>query len=354
MNLSRKTIRNATIAGAILFVLAMIIWRWVARSSYIVNTISTAGASSSEGILYSNLATCTNTFVTSALSKLAVHTGTPACNAANGNISVNTLVPHTYVAGDSIVVGGVSSDGTSISSNIIGTATVVSVGADKLSYVYNIGAYCAPASLTGSPGYSYKSGDTLVTPLDTTRAACYQTAVSTYMTSKCSYSPSSPPSSPANTYTADITRINNAYADLIIQAAVAGNVNGVTKATIELARKADYTSAIRNFYQSVCPGYYAQTSTIDPGSTAAGTSYPASPYSSYSSTGSVSSGSYFDSTRITTTNIATWATYATGGANANKTGASIYPTGTPNSTIATDIGPGTVLVTYPSFTWGST
>lgn len=365
MNWSNATKRNAIIAGAVLIVLALILWRWWSRSTYTVTGV-TSGAAAPEGPLYSNLAQCTNTFIQSAITSLTVHTGTPVCDT-QGNVTVTTLLSHSYNVNDQIYVGGVSTDGTTLSTNINGLATVTQKAGPN-SYAYKAGGPCSPVgTLLGNPGYSYRSNDTVTRGLDQVRSDCYASNVSSYMNVRCTWTPAQPNAAgiTPNTYASDIAAINAAYNPVILQLSVQGGAATVAQA--ELARKADYTSAIRKFYQTVCPpGYYAVTTALDPGSAVPATNpnyYPQAPYSSYSSSSStgLTGGSWFDASKITPTNIATWATYATGGTNAAKTGASIYPPGTTNAQIASDIGPGTTLVTSrgtspnaQGFTWGST
>ena len=139
--------------------------------------------------------------------------------------------------------------------------------------------------------------------------SCSQVAVTNYMTAKCpisSLTASGFTSKPSVTDSAVQDRINGGWSNLnsdynSITNAYVSLVNvtaaGTTLDQIKAARKADYTAAARRFVAFVCPGYYnsANVDTINDF------------YNSYR----IGNATYgFDSSRITLSNVQSWASNA--------------------------------------------
>ena len=155
-----------------------------------------------------------------------------------------------------------------------------------------------------------------------------------------------------NAYTANITKITQAYSKLVLLAA-AGQAGSLTTADVQAARKADFTAATRNYFQAACgqsttsgATYYSTVTTggviQDPGA-AAVAGDPLSPYSSYTNPATtVTSGSGFNPALITAANVQTWKTQMT--STFKTTPGTTYP-GLTNAQIAALIGPGTVTAT---------
>lgn len=365
MNLTKNQIRNLIIAGAVLIVLALIVWRWKSRSTFAVSTI-TETSTGDEATLYSNLSTCQNTFIFGQQSKLVIHN---KISCQGSTVTAVSDAAHEYTANSSrIIVRGVSGDGTQTIKGYNGDDILVTGTPNPYTYTYTSPVPCSPGNgdfatfsdaSNGTQGFSWLVSDSDVTAQNETRMQCLSSNVSDYLTAKCpntdvNYVPAAGSASRSayDTYQNNKNAIIAAYSRLIY------NASGNTRTMMENARKADLTSALRNYLATACTGFYATTASMDPGSTAQ-TGYITSPYTTYTTTSgtSVTAGSNFNAALVTLDNINNWALYYTGGANAAKTTAATsrsfindngeYPTGTPNSAFAANVGPGTVTTLGP-------
>lgn len=361
--------------GLVLIVIAVVlffVWRrYRTKSDY-----STAEAASSTAALevayYSNLSACQNTFTTTGLGRLNIHTDITCSGTA---VTASTLVPHGYTAGTAVYVAGVSSDGQSVpvkgynsTVDSAGNITSITVTPDA-SNVYKY-TYTSPVTCSGTPstkGYSWLTSNTIPTNAFYARSNCFTSNVQMYMSSKCPWAtPDSSGTIPVptsgteltayNTYQSELQKIKDRYARLI-QDSLAGIPGTPSQDIIQQARAADFTSPTRKYIQAVCPGFYKYSSTIDPGASRitknAATNNPPftvaqSPYNTYtatlSGTGTVTSGSGFNPDLVTGSRISEWYNQMSA-ASAPTTALTTYYAGGGDQFVQNllkDIGPGTV------------
>jgi hypothetical protein len=384
MKLSRKDIRNLIIAGVVLVVIGLIIWRWKFKSNYTVASITSGTANSPESNLYSNLSLCQNNFVNQWISTtLSTHSNI-YCDS--GVVYVAADEAHGYTNGNLVTVQGVSSDGTTTTKGFNGDGiSVTKINDFKFSYSA-VGGTCTPSTKAASwtvvdagatnaaQGFSWLTSETATSTSNANRVNCMTSNITAFMSAKCpyaTYSSTAPTDSAIavyyNTYIADKDKIVAAYSRIL---ASASSGTTPTRETVLAARKADLTAALRKYLSQACTSFYASsTLSADPG-TASTTGYVTSPYNGFTASATSAlktaatstQGALFNGGLITTTNITNWALYASytptvgavvTGANANLTTVAAGNTRTPstqytkNSEIAADIGPGTVTTLGP-------
>lgn len=375
MKLSRKDIRNLIIAGVVLIVIGLIIWRWKFKSDYVVTSI-TSTSTGAEAALYANLSLCQNTFVTNEYNNIAIHSNI-WCSGSLVKATCDAV--HGYSSGNLITVRGVSGDGTQTITGYNGDNMQISV-VDSYTYTYTSPVACSQSgeanwtvfadNNNGTQGLSWLTSNPVTIAANVIRSNCFSDNVSTYISTSCpnsvsGYVPANGHSSYSayQIYLANKQTIVNAYSKLIN---FSSSSSSPTRAQYEAARKADLTAALRKYLADACTDFYKMRGSsvdINPGSTdQTSNGYVLSPYTSYaniatSSSTTFSSSSKFDPALITAANVTNWATYAIilGGATGTKanytTGglASVFnvsggefPSGTKNSDVAAIIGPGTI------------
>lgn len=365
--LSNKRNRMIFVFGIVLFLIfGLFVWRWRSRSTYATADMATAAAGTTTANYYSNLQTCQSAFATTTLGQVGVH---QSISCTGTTVTASTIVPHGYTTNQVINVQGVSSDGTTGAvTGYNGSGITVTAGP----YNNNVFQYqyTSPVTCGGTPsvyGYSWLSTATAVNTANVTRVQCISSNVQMYMNAVCPWTvttasglnipadnttgtilaPGSSPSASSNilfqTYQTNITNIKNAYSLLMIQAQ-GGVISSPTQQQIQAARTADFTSATRAYFQSICPGFY-KIALMDPGANqiTKGTTYPytipQSPYSTYNTVGTTqASGSWFNPANITAANVLNWVTKSTTTTALTNT----YPPGSTIANVAADLGPGTV------------
>ena len=134
MKLSRKDIRNLIIAGVVLVVIGLIIWRWKFKSNYTVASITSGTANSPESNLYSNLSLCQNNFVNQWISTTLSTHANIYCDS--GVVYVTADEAHGYTNGNLVTVQGVSSDGTTTTKGFNGDGiSVTKINDFKFSFL---------------------------------------------------------------------------------------------------------------------------------------------------------------------------------------------------------------------------
>jgi len=384
MALSKKFLTRLAIGVAVAIVVLFIVWKIRNKSTYTVTSLKTGAAGSLEASFYSNVSNCQNTFTLSTLGSVMVFS---ALACTNGVVTAMTLVPHKYTAGQTVYVQGASSDGTTTDSTFgyntkSGVPVVVTPdAADVRKFTYPaVDGSCSSTPALTQFGYSWLSTDTTTASANVIRENCISSNVSTYMANKCQWTSSTPSATAAagtpeatayaayQTYQANLTKVKDAYANIILTAPSAPQATKASLAQIQAAREADFTAATRLYMNAACPGYYAQGS-VDPG-TAAAPKTPNSPYNGYIADTAATTGvNGFNKTLITDANILNWARFAsTVGADGNFTGTApltastaagdplrysyktltgataTFASGLANWQIAQDIGPGTVTM----------
>jgi hypothetical protein len=379
---TKKLISKIAIGVAILIVIGFIIWKIRGKSTYTIESIKNGAPGSLEYSFYSNLSTCQNTFTETTLGSVVAH---ESISCTGITVTVGTLLPHQYVQGDTIYVQGVSSDGTTmlITKGYNTTSTPVSVATVTDSHTFTYTAVNGSCSAAGSPtitqnGYSWKSGNSDVNDRNNTRDVCISSNVSTYMDGKCKWAGNAKPTdndsgangeqiAAYNTYAtgvnSDLGIIKDAYANLLLTAPTVATAAKASQEQIKSAREADFTAATRKYLNTVCDGFYAQTTGTD-GNPATGQvdGFPNTPYNSYTNRITETTGRIgFNPSLVTDTNIIAWANYASArdaagnftGSAPLVTGSTLYDLEKPNTAgtlfpgmknwqIAQDVGPGTV------------
>jgi hypothetical protein len=374
MALSRKFMSRLAIGVAVAIVILFIVWKIRNKSKYTVTSLKT-GTESLEVSFYSNVSNCQNTFTLSTLGSVMVFS---ALTCTNGVVAATTLVPHKYTAGQTVYVQGASSDGTTTDSTFgyntkSGVPVTVTPDAtDVRKFTYPaVGGSCSSTPALTQFGYSWLSTLDTVASANVIRENCISSNVSTYMANKCPWTSKTPATTDTTayaayqTYQANLTKVKDAYANIILTAPSAPSATKASLAQIQAAREADFTAATRLYMNAACPGYYAQGS-VDPGTTAA-PKIPNSPYNGYNTTVTETTEKIgFNPSLITDANILNWAKYAsTVGADGNftgsapltastaagdpdrykyMTGSTRFASGMANWQIAQDIGPGTVTM----------
>ena len=372
MQLTRKLVTRVVISVAILIVVAFVIWKMKRKSNYTVESIKAGTSGSVEYSLYSNLAACQNTFTESTLGDVVVH---DSISCTNSVVSVHTILPHSYTTGSTIYVQGVSSDGTTMETSKgyntnPGVPKSVTV-TDNRTFTYTaVDGTCSASPVITQNGYSWLSTKDNVNTANVTRTTCITSNVSTFMDAKCKWTSVTPTSAAGatqeqvdayNAYavgnSSNLGIIKDAYANLILVAPQTPSATKASAAQVKAAREADFTAATRKYLNTVCPGYYAQTSTVNP-ATGAVANFPNTPYNSYASTTTQTTGVVgFNPAQVTDANILAWVPYASevvnnvftglnplvsGSTSWNlKTTGSNFP-GMTNWEIAQDVGPGTI------------
>ena len=389
MALSKKFLARLAIGVAVAIVILFIVWKIRNKSTYTVASLRTGAAGSLEASFYSNVSNCQNTFTLSTLGNVMVFSNLACDKTVTPNrVIATTLVPHKYTGTSTIYVQGASSDGTTTGSTFGYNTkqgvpvTVTPDATDVRKFTYPaIDGSCSTTPQLSSNGYSFLSTDTNTAGYNITRETCITTNVQTYMDSKCYWAKNTPSSTAAtgsaeaaayaaySTYQANLTKVKDAYANIMLTAPSTPS-SKASKDQIEAAREADFTGATRLYLTTACPGYYAQTTGVDPG-TGAAPLVPNSPYNGYvADTAATTSVNGFNKTLITDANILNWARYvSTQGADGNfadtnppltastaagdstrykfktLTGATAtFASGLSNWQIAQDIGPGTVTM----------
>ena len=370
MQLSRKLVTRVVVVVAILVVLGLFVWKMSSKSKYTIESIKAGAEGTPEGILYSTLATCQNTFTESTLGSVVVH---DSITCTGQTVTAHTVLPHKYTNGSTIYIQGVSTDGTTIETakgynTLPGVAAQVTVTSNREFTYPAVGGSCGGPSITQN-GYSWLSTYDNVNTANVTRTNCITTAVSTFMTAKCKWAGGNtvPTAADGDAYTAytayaigetsSLGVIKDAYANLLLTAPTTPTATKASAAQIKAAREADFTAATRKYLNTVCDGYYAQTSTINPAVNVV-PNYPNTPYKDYKNTTTQTTGEIgFNPSQVTDANILAWSQYAseivnntftgaaplvTGSTNWNmKSGGTSFP-GMTNWEIAQDIGPGTI------------
>jgi hypothetical protein len=379
MALSKKFMSRLAIGVAVAIVILFIVWKIRNKSKYTVASLKAGAAGTLEGSFYSNVSNCQNTFTLSTLGSVMVFSGL-TCDAATKKVTAMTLVPHKYTAGQTVYIQGASSDGATTDSTFgyntkSGVPVAVTPDAtDVRKFTYDaIDGSCSTVPALAQFGYSWLSTDTTTASANVIRETCISSNVQIYMDNKCPWTSKTPETTDTTayaaytTYQANLTKVKDAYANIILTAPSAPSATKASLAQIQAAREADFTAATRMYLNAACPaGYYAQASGTDPGSAAA-TKIPNSPYSGYVADTAATTGvNGFNKTLITDANILNWAKYAsTVGADGNftgtaplsastaagdplrysyKTGSTTFASGMANWQIAQDIGPGTVTM----------
>jgi hypothetical protein len=373
---NKKTVRWLLIALVVLIVLVFIIWRWRSKSTYSTADAATAAAGTSDGVYYSNLSTCQNTFVSTTLGRLNFHTDITCSGSA---VTVSTRAPHGYGANASVKIAGVSSDGVTVpvkgynsNSDAQNNLTAITITPDANVYKFS---YTSPAPCSGTvsqPGFSWLGSDSTVNTAFIARSNCYSSNVDSYMSAKCPWAvqpggttlpvpgPGTAERTAYDQYQSELTTIKDRYAR-ILQDQLAGTLSpAVTTDQIQRARAADFTSPTRKYIQTVCPNFYKYTSNINPGadrivksqvvnSVSAPFTVVQSPYNSFTayaagatftkptSTG----GSIFDPALVTAQRISEWDIQVS---NQSSAALSNFYAGGGTQTVASiagDIGPGT-------------
>jgi len=316
MQLTKKLVTRIVIAVIVLIVIGFVMWKFTGKSKYTVENII-AKTGEAETTLYDSLAACQNTFTTNTLGKLVVHSG---ISCTDSTVTVTSLLPHQYTVGTQIYVQGVSTDGTTTTTStgyntLLTTPVTVTGVSNNHAFAYNaIGGSCAGTITQNGYSWSAANNDT-VSPLNDTRVACITGKVGDYMNAKCTYTTTNPTETDPNrqyytTYQSDLALIVDAYANKILTAPDTATPTTASKSMLQTARQADYTGATRKYLNAVCPGYYAQTNSSDPGSTLV-TGIPGSPYNGYQSSTSDTSGVVgFNPSLVTDENVLNWAKYA--------------------------------------------
>jgi hypothetical protein len=379
MALSKKFLSRLAICVAVAIVILFIVWKIRNKSKYTVTSLKTGAAGSLEASFYSNVSNCQNTFTLSTLGSVMVFSAL-TCDTATKKVTALTLVPHKYTSGQTVYIQGASSDGTTTDSTFgyntkSGVPVAVTPDAtDVRKFTYDaIDGSCSTAPALAQFGYSWLSTDTTTASANVIRETCISSNVQTYMDNKCPWTSKTPATTDTTAYAAytayqtNLTKVKDAYANIILTAPSAPSATKASLAQIQAAREADFTAATRMYLNAACPvGYYAQASGTDPGSAAA-TKIPNSPYSGYVADTAATTGvNGFNKTLITDANILNWAKYSsTVGADGNftgtaplsastaagdplrysyKTGSTTFASGMANWQIAQDIGPGTVTM----------
>ena len=375
MALSKKFMSRLAIGVAVAIVVLFIVWKIRNKSTYTVASLKTGASGSLEGSFYSNVSNCQNTFTLSTLGSVMVFSG---LTCTNGVVAATTLVPHKYTAGQTVYIQGASSDGTTTDSTFgyntkSGVPVTVTPDAtDVRKFTYPaVGGSCSSTPALSQFGYSWLSTDTTTASANVIRENCISSNVETYMANKCPWTSKTPATTDTTayaayqTYQANLTKVKDAYANIILTAPSAPSGTKASLTQIQAAREADFTAATRLYMNAACPGYYAQGS-VDPGTTAA-PKIPNSPYNGYVADTAATTGvNGFNKTLITDANILNWAKYSsTVGADGNftgsapltastaagdpdrykyMTGSTTFASGMANWQIAQDIGPGTVTM----------
>jgi len=402
MALSKKLFARIAIGVTVAIIVLFIVWKIRNKSKYTVTSLKTGAAGSIEESFYSNVSNCQNTFTTSTLGSVMVFS---SLTCTGSTVTATTLVPHKYTTGQTVYIQGASSDGTTTGSTFgyntkPGVPTSVtwnSATMDVRTFTYPaVEGSCSATPTLSQFGYSYLSTDTNTVGYNTIRDTCISSNVSSYMEKKCPWTSKTPSSTAAagtpeatayqayQTYQANLTKVKDAYANIVLTAPSAPSSTKASKDQIQAAREADFTAATRQYLNATCPNYYAQITGVDPG-TGAVSNIPNSPYNGYvADTTNTTGVNGFNKTLITDANILNWAKYAstlnpivtdaagktTGGDFSGtapltastaagdplrysyKTGSTTFASGMANWQIAQDIGPGTVTMsgTIPSTT----
>lgn len=389
MALSKKFLTRLAIGVAVAIVVLFIVWKIRNKSKYTVDSLKTGAAGTLEGSFYSNVSNCQNTFTLSTLGNVMVFSDLTCDKSVTPNkVIAKTLVPHKYTGTSTVYIQGASSDGSTTGSTFGYNTkqgvpvTVTPDATDVRKFTYPaIDGSCSVAGGTTPAlsqfGYSYLSTDTPTAAANAIRETCISSNVQTYMENKCKWTlTGNTPTAGADktayeAYQENLKKVKDAYANIILTAPEAPTATKASKDQIQAAREADFTAATRMYLNAVCPGYYAQTTGVDPG-IAAVAMIPNSPYNAYVADTAATTGvNGFNKTLITDANILNWSRYvSTQGADGNFSDANppltastaagdptrykfktltpgttaTFASGLSNWQIAQDIGPGTVTM----------
>jgi hypothetical protein len=228
----------------------------------------------------------------------------PSAGSIVSAVQVSNVTTTTYTYVDPGIQSRVTSTGsngvTTPVTGIPSVFTVKTVSSNALSFTYDsVPVTGISAAGVAIGGWAFNVTNATATNAYVTKDKAIADAVNTWVTGKCSYLTGAPINDPG--YTANVAAINLAYSSLVN----AFN-NGATTpaiATINAARKADLTTALRTFLATNCPGVYTGApGDVDIGNSTNGYGR------NLTFGGSGSTG--VDTSVITAANVTRWGNYA--------------------------------------------